>query len=296
VTSSQRVGIVGSVLVRNEDVFVELAIRNAASFCDVIHVVDHLSSDRTWSIVRSLARDLGHLDVRRSRHAGDSHAVLEQYAGTSTWVLGIDGDELFDPTSLATLREALLAGAHADVFRVKAHVLNCDELDEQRRIAYGYLAPPSRPVTKLFNFAAVETWAGCPQRLHGGRPVFRPGFHWESKRDLATGTGWDSDPLRCLHVCFLQRSSLQSASDVLPRRNLGETGAFRRDLGGVLVRGVRGARGVLRSPRAARVAQRGPTWKSEWYARGERIGVDATPFIGPAADAQDIALRELDSP
>ena len=35
------VQIVGSVLVRNEDVFVERAIRNVAAFCDRIHVVDH---------------------------------------------------------------------------------------------------------------------------------------------------------------------------------------------------------------------------------------------------------------
>jgi hypothetical protein len=36
--------IVGSILVRNEDVFVEQSIRNVAKFCDRIHAVDHDSS------------------------------------------------------------------------------------------------------------------------------------------------------------------------------------------------------------------------------------------------------------
>ena len=44
--------IVGIVLVRNEDVFVEQAIRNVAAFCDRIHALDHVSTDRTWDIAQ----------------------------------------------------------------------------------------------------------------------------------------------------------------------------------------------------------------------------------------------------
>jgi hypothetical protein len=47
----QRPLIVGSVLVRNEDVFLERAIRNVAAFCDRIFAVDHRSKDRTWEIL-----------------------------------------------------------------------------------------------------------------------------------------------------------------------------------------------------------------------------------------------------
>ena len=89
--------IVGSILVRNEDVFVERAVRNVAAFCDRIHAVDHVSTDRTWEILRALARELDHLDVRRSRNAAVAHRLLAPYAGTDTWVLGVDGDELYDP-------------------------------------------------------------------------------------------------------------------------------------------------------------------------------------------------------
>src|SRR2546423_15487382 len=63
--------IVGSVLVRNEDVFVERAIRNVAKFCDRIHAVDHASNDGTWPTLQSLARELDKLDVRRSRNSGE---------------------------------------------------------------------------------------------------------------------------------------------------------------------------------------------------------------------------------
>jgi hypothetical protein len=103
------VRVVGVVLVRDEDLFVEQAIRNVAGVCDRIHAVDHMSRDRTGEILESLARELDHLDVRRSRDAAESHALLDEYMGTATWVLGVDGDELFDPAGLAQLAGDLRA-------------------------------------------------------------------------------------------------------------------------------------------------------------------------------------------
>ena len=50
------VRVVGSVLVHDEDVFVEQAIRNVAEVCDRIHAVDHLSRDRTPAIFLTLGR------------------------------------------------------------------------------------------------------------------------------------------------------------------------------------------------------------------------------------------------
>ena len=267
--------IIGSVLVRNEDVFVEQAIRNAAAFCDRIHIVDHVSEDDTWEIVLSLAREFDHADVRRSRNSAEAHRLLEQYAGTETWVIGVDGDELYDPHGLARLRADLLAGAHGDVFRLKAHVLNCDELDSATGTASGWLAPPSRPVTKLFNFAAVESWTNSPDPLQSGDVAFRPGYHWESRRDLAHETTWDTDPLRCVHVCFLPRSSRQA--EAATRRNLDESREFDRGPVGMLRRLVRPPRPA---PHIVDLERQGKDWKREWYARGERVTVDARPFLG----------------
>ena len=269
--------IVGSVLVRNEDVFVEQSIRNVVAFCDRIHAVDHVSTDRTWEILRSLAQEFDHLDVRRSQNSVLAHRLLEPYAGTATWVIGVDGDELYDPARLAQFRRELLAGAHADVFRLKAHVLNCDELHDDARTASGWLAPPSRPITKLFNFGVVESWKGIPEPLQGGEPVFRPGYHWEARRDLANGTTWDTDPARCLHLCFLRRSSLDPDQVSGGRRSLAESGEF--DLGpiGRLKRFVRRTRPA---PHILELARQGKNWKQEWYARGDHVTIDAAPFFG----------------
>ncbi len=264
--------IVGSVLVRNEDIFVERAIRNVAEFCDRIHAVDHVSTDRTWDVLRALGREFDHLDIRRSRNSADAHRLLAPYAGTQTWVIGVDGDELYDPQGLAQLRAQLLAGVHADVFRVKAHVLNCDELDEAA--AWGWLAPPSRPITKLFNFGAVGSWRESPEPLQTGHVAFRDGYQWESRRDLAKGTSWDTDPLRCLHVCFLRRSSHDTEGT--SRKNLDESREFDRGPLGRLKRLVR------TPPRATHIVElerQGKDWKREWYARGDRVQVDARPFL-----------------
>jgi hypothetical protein len=265
---------VGSVLVHNEDVFIERAIRNVADVCDRIYAFDHQSSDRTPRILHDLAREFDHLEVQSSPRTRDSQKPLEQYAGTATWVLGIDGDELFDPAALAQLKEQLLAGEHADVFRLKGHVLNCDELDWEARTAAGYMAPPSRPITKLFNFSAVDSWTGSSQRLHDGQPAFRPGYHWESMRYLYE-LGWDDDPLRCLHVCFVRRSS-RDAEDVGTRRNINETGLYDRSVVGTVKRALRG-RLVPRD--VAELHSVGTDWKRAWYARGDRVSVDATPFL-----------------
>lgn len=276
---------------RNEDVFVEQAVRNVAAFCDRIHVVDHLSTDRTPELLRGLAVELDHVTVERSSDAGDSHRAIEAYAGTPTWALGVDGDELYDPTALALLRGELEAGVHADVFRLKGHVLNCDELDEAQGVAWGFLSPPSRPVTKLFNMAAVDTWTGCLERLHDGMAVFRPGFDWDSLRYLSEGTDWDSDPLRMVHTCFLRRSSKDRDGQPSIRPGLPETGAWRRGSLGLLHR-LRRRRYL--DPRIKEYARAGSSWKQEWYARGPRVTVDARPFLESAPRKR--AVRSVTAP
>jgi len=137
------VQVVGVVLVHNEDVFVERAIRNIAAFCDRMYAVDHLSNDRTPEIFQRLAGELDHLFVHRSGDARNSHRLIERYAGGATWALGVDGDELYDPEALIRLRAELEAGAHSDVFRLKGHVLNCDEVDGEQASRAGIW--PRRP-------------------------------------------------------------------------------------------------------------------------------------------------------
>jgi hypothetical protein len=275
-SSATPVRIVGIALVHNEDVFVERALRNASGFCDRMHAVDHRSTDGTWAILQRLARELPGLDVTRTADAGDGHRLLEQYAGSPTWVVRIDGDHLFDPAALLTLREALLEGAYVDVFRVRAHTFHCDELDEGSAQAWGYMAPPSRTGVQLYNLGAVTSWRGGIEPLHGGEPVFRPGYGWEQMRDLTETADWESDPLRLLHVCFLRRSSADGEGFAAGRLNLNERGNYHRGVAGRLRRLVR-APSI--DPRVRQLHERGTTWKQDKYRRGPRISVDATPFL-----------------
>jgi hypothetical protein len=55
--------------------------------------------------------------------------MIERFAGTATWILSVDGDELYDPVGLQQFRRALEAGAYDDVFRIRPAGLHCYELD-----------------------------------------------------------------------------------------------------------------------------------------------------------------------
>jgi hypothetical protein len=266
--------IVGIVLVHNEDVFVGQAVRNVVGFCDRIHVVDHLSTDHTWEIVQALAREYDHVDARRVRHARVSHQVIEPYVGTDTWVFRVDGDELYDPAGLARLRPTLVDGGFRHIFRLAGHALNCVQLDIGRGLARGWLSPPSRPGVSLYNFAALERWSGCGERLHGGTIVFRPPYGMDCSDNIGERMAWEESPLRCLHACFLRRSSLD-ADPPKPRLNLSELGTHRRGLVGAAMR-------ALRRRRPVPGGELGSTWKDEKYRRGELVTKDVKPFFEAA--------------
>jgi Glycosyl transferase family 2 len=270
--------VVGISLVRNEDRFVRRALRNVAEFCDRLIVADHMSTDATPEILRELRRELDHLEIHRIRHSAESHALIEPLAGTETWILSVDGDELYDVRGLARLRKELESGGFANDFRVRPAGLHCDELDEERGYASGYLSPPSRPLVGLLNFGALESWTTVrDERLHGGEISFRPGFGIDSWRHLGAEQGWENSSFRVLHMCFLRRSTRDPEIPAANGRpNLAETRAFRRGLLGPLERWARTLLGRERS--AVREAS---DWKGEKYRRGERVTVDASAFLVP---------------
>jgi len=283
------VRIVAIVLVRNEDLFVERAIQNVAPVCDRIHAVDHVSTDATWEILRRLAVELDHLDVRRARHSRVSHEVLEPYMGTDTWALRVDGDELYDPDGLERMRGLLESGAFDHAFRVQANVLHCVSLDRGRRVASGYLSPPSRPITSLFNLGAVDSWTGPVERLEGGQPMYRPGYDLQTVIAVPDRYSWDESPLRYLHVCFLPRSGHERPGDSV-RRNLTETGYHRRGVAGDALRLVRRPR---LNPQIREIHERNSDWKRAKYRRGPLVEKDVSAFFPSArrANVQASAYR-----
>jgi hypothetical protein len=263
------VRVVGIVLLHNEDVYAERVIRNVAGFCDRIHVADHASSDGTWEIISGLARELDNVDAIRISHAARSHDLVLPYVGSDTWVLSPDGDEIFDPEGLGRLRAELDAGRYDEWFRLFPAMLHCVALDTEAMTATGYLSPPARSGPKLFNFAALESWDRVyRERLHEGEPVFRDGWNWESVLSLGNEHEWDENPFRCLHACFLPRSSRDPASGEHVRLNIGEANTYRRDLAGRVARRLRRAE-----------AARPESWKLEKYRRGPLVTTDAAPFL-----------------
>jgi hypothetical protein len=264
------VRVVGIVLLHDEDVFADRVIRNVAGFCDHVHVADHVSTDDTWAIVSRLAEELDNVEATRISHAARSHDLLLPYVGTDTWVLSPDGDELFDPEGLRRMRAELESGRYDGFFRLFPGMLHCVSLDAEARTAKGYLAPPALSGPKLFNFAALESW-GCVyrERLHEGEPVFRDGWSWQSVARLDEDHSWDESPFRCLHTCFLRRSSRDAAEGEHTRLNIAEADSYRRDFRGRVAR-------LLRRTRAAHGSA---PWKLEKYRRGPLVTKDVSAFV-----------------
>jgi hypothetical protein len=263
------VRVVGIVLVHDEDVWVERVIRNIAPVCDRVHVADHDSRDGTCEIVARLAAELDNVDSVRISNAARSHDLLQPYVGTDTWVLSADGDEIFDPQGLRRMRDELEAGRHDESFRLFPAMLHCVELDAAELTATGYLSPPARSGPKLFNFAALRSWDRVyRERLHEGEPAFRDGWSWESVAILGDRHAWEENPFRCLHACFLRRSSLEATDGEHVRLNIGEANTYRRGAVGGVVRTLR------REQRAPDLA-----WKLEKYRQGPLVTKDASPFL-----------------
>ncbi len=261
--------IVGIMLVRDEDRFVERALRNAIRFCDEFLVCDHGSRDGTAAVLARLEREFSDkLRVRRIAESRESHLVLREFMGRSgTWVFAVDGDEIYDPEGLARLRGRMETGELDEWWVVFGNVLNVVELDEVEGRASGYLAPPCRSMTKLYNFAAITGWEGrdIVERLHGGRIEFREGFDAGRRLALHEDVTWEEADFRCLHCCFLRRSS----SD-------GEGAGVRRN---IMDRHVRSLRKVWASVRERLGGAPAVDWKQDKYRRGDQETRDVRGFF-----------------
>ena len=258
--------IVAMVLVHNEDLHVERAVKNIASFCDRLILCDHQSSDGTTAILEKMERMFPHAELHRIKHPSESHELLKPFAGTRTWVFAVDGDEIYDLERLQGFRGRILAGEFDRIWRMKGNVLHCTAVAPDHSTASGFMAPPSRSMTKLYNFGAITAWDGNTlERLHGGTIHFKPGFDDGMKRNFQESMGWNESPLRCLHLCFLQRSSqlMQQGH----RENIQEIYG-----GGIAGKMRRFASRILRNRTPSR-------WKQEYYRRGPVETIDCRCFF-----------------
>ncbi|MEO6848717.1 MAG: glycosyltransferase family 2 protein [Chthoniobacterales bacterium] len=258
--------VIGIVLVRNEDLFIEWSIRNILEFCDEILIADHQSTDGTSKILQRLKAEFPEkLRYHSIKHPRESHQLIRHYAGSQSWIFGVDGDEIYDPAGLKKFREQLVAGKFSDMWAIFGNVLNVKTLDQENDTATGFLAPPCRSMTKLYNFSAIYDWSGnCLERLHGGNIAFRAGFSEAQRNDYHKATAWEESLFRCLHLCFLKRSTLDSADK--PRLNIMDKYAWN-------VEKVVQKIAQFFNPKAPQ------NWKEEKYARGESSTVDISNFV-----------------
>lgn len=209
-----RMHILGICLLRNEEHFVAWSLMNIADFCDEIIVLNNKSEDRTPEILEALSRRLRHVRVVEVDDAYDTHKFVEGLAGKNYWVLGVDGDEIYDPAGLARLRPRMLAGEFNASWRIVGHALHVERIDWETKTAFGYGQPEARSITKLYNFSAITSWRQKRhQRLHGKSMEFRPGYSPEAVRFIWNETPWAASDFRCLHMCFVPRSPLEEMSN-----------------------------------------------------------------------------------
>lgn len=264
--------IIGIILVKNEDVFIERAIRNVLDFCDKIIITDHNSEDHTFEICKRLAAEFSKIELYRIDHAADSVKFIAPYYNTNTWIFAVDGDEIYDPEGLKIMRKKILGGVFLESWCIFGSVLNVAELNLKVATARGYLAPPSRPITKLYNFSIIEDWQDCTtERLHGGTIIFKPEFHSGLRRYLHEELTWEETYFRCLHVAFLTRSSRDMVRFVATRLNPDELhqiasmpGLFQRFLASLRLR-------------LGQFFRR--DWKNRKYRRGVLVTKDIRQFF-----------------
>ena len=263
--------IVGSVQVRNEDIYVERAVSNILDFCDKVIITDHHSTDQTFEICKRLAEKHSKVELISIETPSEAANAIEPYFATNSWIFGVDGDEVYDPHGLTIMRKKLLNGEFSDSFCVFGNVLNVTWLDGSQRRARGHLAPPSRSMTKLYNFAMVESWTGCPERLLGGDLRFKDGFTADLRRYLHEEIDWDHAYFRCLHMPFMKRSSRQKIRLSRTRLNPDEINRINHE-----------KNLVLRMFRTAELQIQnfmGMDWKNQKYRRGSLVEKDATVFF-----------------
>ena len=267
-----RFQIVGIVLVKNEDIFIERAVRNVAAFCDKIIITDHQSTDQTFNICQKLALEFPHIDLRRISNLVESSESLIPYYGTQTWIFAVDGDEVFDPAGLSQMRKRLLTGEFSEYWTIFPNTLNCIKLDLEERQAWGYLAPPSRAGARLYNFSLINGWAGVTgERLHGGDILFKPGYHIKLRFYLHEQLDWEHSCFRYVHASFLQRSSINKIRLTSTRLNpdelsriINEKGIIRKFIAAVKIR-------------ISQFMRR--DWKNQKYRRGSLVKKDVSAFF-----------------
>jgi hypothetical protein len=192
--------IIGICLIKNEDLFIEYAIRNCIDFCDEILILDNKSIDNTFNIITNLKSEYSKIRIISVNNCKDTNKYINKYAGTDTWIFGVDGDEIYDKSGLSNIRKLILDGKFNNYYRIRASTIHVFNLDIEKNQATGYMSPPARHISKLYNFNHLITNFPVDERLHGE-------VKWNND-NIYIYSNFNEDNFRCLHLCFINRSSV----------------------------------------------------------------------------------------
>ena len=196
--------IVGICLVKNEEYFITWALMNVLEFCDNILIMDNLSDDLTGEIIRCIAEEHHHIDVIQVPDPNNTHKFLEHYFGTDTWMLKVDGDEIYDPKGLAKLRTKLLAGEFDPERSIGSYMVHVVGIDFENGHFSAYQDKSQGGY--LLNCNAVVHWDGQSERLHASNVEWHPDYE-KNLHVVSSHQNWDNSEFRCMHMCFWPRSS-----------------------------------------------------------------------------------------
>ena len=110
-----------------------------------------------------------------------------------------------------------------------------------------------------------------PSINDGGDVSFRKGYGNSIRLCLHETLSWEEAKFRCLHLCFLQRSSIQKKrrGQFLPRPNPADI--MTRSLAQRILSSLRGLFGIPEQGKAE--------WKIEKFTRGELVEKDVSAFF-----------------
>jgi hypothetical protein len=128
-------------------------------------------------------------------------------------LFAVDGDEIYDPVGLGKIKKNIKDGEYDSSWKISGNSFHIEEWTKDSMS--GFTCPPNKHVVKLYNFNVIDNWTQG-ERLHGSGHSPYPSYI-ESEIDVkfCNEKGqpenqiipWGFSNLRCLHTCFVPRSS-----------------------------------------------------------------------------------------